>query len=37
MLREEPRLFFLHFWGVGSPEEIADGLKGALAKVATRP
>jgi hypothetical protein len=37
MLREEPRLFFLHFWGAGSPEEMADGLKGALAKVATRP
>jgi hypothetical protein len=37
MLREQPRLFFLHFWGVGSPEKIADGLKGALARVATRP
>lgn len=37
MLREEPRLFFLHFWGVGPPEKIAEGLKAALAKVATRP
>jgi hypothetical protein len=37
MLREEPRLFFLHFWGLGSPEKIGDGLKAALAKVATRP
>ena len=35
MLRETPRLFFLHFWGVGSPEEIGAGLKAALARVAT--
>jgi hypothetical protein len=37
MLRETPRLFFLHFWGVGSPETIGAGLKAALAKVATKP
>ncbi|MGE5278607.1 MAG: DUF1259 domain-containing protein [Acidobacteriota bacterium] len=37
MLREEPRLFFLHFWGIGPPEKIAEGLKEALSKVATRP
>jgi hypothetical protein len=37
MLREEPRLFFMHFWGVGSPEKIGEGLKAALAKVATKP
>lgn len=37
MLRETPRLFFLHFWGVGSPEKIGAGLKAALAKVATKP
>jgi hypothetical protein len=36
MLRETPRLFFLHFWGVGPPEKIAAGLKAALAKVATK-
>lgn len=36
MLREEPRLFFLHFWGVDSPEKIAEGLKAALAKVAAK-
>jgi len=35
MLRENPRLFFMHFWGVGSPEEIGAGLKAALARVAT--
>lgn len=32
MLRETPRLFFLHFWGLGAPKEIADGLRSALAK-----
>ena len=36
MLRENPRLFFMHFWGVGSPENIGAGLKAALAKIATR-
>jgi hypothetical protein len=36
MLRETPRLFFLHFWGVDSPERIAAGIKAALAKVATK-
>ena len=37
MLAETPRLFFLHFWGVGSPEQVAAGLGAALAKVHTRP
>ncbi len=37
MLRESPRHYFLHFWGVGSPEKIGGGLKAALAKVATKP
>jgi hypothetical protein len=37
MLREEPRLFFLHFWGLAAPERIAEGLKAALSRVATRP
>jgi hypothetical protein len=36
MLRETPRLFFMHFWGVGSPEKIGEGLKAALSKVATK-
>jgi uncharacterized protein DUF1259 len=36
MLRETPRLFFMHFWGVDSPEKIGEALKAALAKVATR-
>jgi hypothetical protein len=37
MLRDEPRLFFLHFWAVGPPDRIAEGLKAALERVATRP
>lgn len=36
MLRENPRLFFLHFWGVDTPAKIAEGIKAALAKVATK-
>ena len=30
MLYDEPRLFMLHFWGVGEPGKIAEGLKAAL-------
>ena len=37
MLAETPRLFFLHFWGVGTPEHIAGGLAAALAKVHAKP
>ncbi len=37
MLREEPRLFFLHFFGFARPEEIAGGLKAALSRMANRP
>ena len=37
MLRENPRLFFMHFWGVGPPDAIAGGLKAALSRIATRP
>jgi len=36
MLREAPRLFFMHFWAVGPPEKIGEGLKAALSKVATK-
>lgn len=36
MLRETPRLFFLHFWGTGSPEKIGGGIRAALAKIATK-
>ena len=33
MLNESPRLFFLHFWALGAPAEVAKGLKEALGKV----
>jgi Domain of Unknown Function (DUF1259) len=36
MLTEHPRLFFLHFWGVGSPEALGQGIKAALGRVATK-
>jgi hypothetical protein len=36
MLRETPRLFFMHFWAVDSPEKIGAGLKAALSKIATK-
>jgi len=34
MLRESPRLFFMHFWGLDDPARIGEGLKAALSKVA---
>ena len=33
MLRETPRLFFMHFWGVGAPRTIAEGIRNALGKM----
>ena len=36
MLTEEPRLFFMHFWAVGNPESVAEGIKAALSHVATK-
>lgn len=30
MVHEEPRIFFLHYWGVGPAEELARGLREAL-------
>jgi uncharacterized protein DUF1259 len=36
MLRESPRLFFMHFWGLDDPAKIAEGLKAALGKVAVQ-
>lgn len=30
MVHEEPRIFFLHYWGVGPAEKLAIGLKAAL-------
>jgi hypothetical protein len=36
MLTEQPRLFFMHFWSVGSPESVGAGIKAALSKVQTK-
>jgi hypothetical protein len=36
MLAEQPRLFFMHFWGVGSPESIGAGIAAALKHVAIK-
>jgi hypothetical protein len=30
MVHEEPRIFFLHYWGIGPAETLAKGLKAAL-------
>lgn len=30
MIHEQPRIFFLHYWGVGPTEKLAKGLKSAL-------
>ena len=32
MLKDEPRLFMMHFWAVGDAEKLATGLKAALDK-----
>ena len=31
MLDDEPRFFFLHYWGKGPAAELAQGLRAALA------
>ncbi len=36
MLTEQPRLFFMHFWGVGSPESLGSGIAAALKRVSTK-
>ena len=36
MLREQPRLFFMHFWGVGSPESVGAGIAAALKHVSIK-
>ena len=36
MLREMPRLFFMHFWALDDPARVAAGLKAALGKVAVQ-
>jgi hypothetical protein len=36
MLTEQPRLFFMHFWGVGSPESVGAGIAAALKHVSIK-
>ncbi|MGH7728070.1 MAG: DUF1259 domain-containing protein [Vulcanimicrobiaceae bacterium] len=36
MLYEHPRLLFVHYWKIGTPQDLADGLKATLAAVHTR-
>lgn len=36
MLNDEPRLFFMHFWGVGDATALARALSGAVQQTATR-
>jgi len=37
MLRESPRLFFMHFWVVDSPAKVGGALKAALEKMNVKP
>ena len=30
MIHEQPRIFFLHYWGIGNAEQLAKRLKAAL-------
>ena len=36
MLTEQPRLLFMQFWSVGSPESVGGGSKAALSRVAVK-
>ena len=36
MLTEEPRLFFMHFWAVGTPETVGAGIDAALKRDAVK-
>jgi hypothetical protein len=36
MLSEQPRLFFMHFWAVGSPDSVGAGIAAALKKISTK-
>jgi hypothetical protein len=36
MLTEQPRLFMMHFWAVGNPDSVAQGIKAALSHVAIK-
>jgi len=36
MLTEQPRLFFMHFWAVGTPESVGKGIAAALKRVTVK-
>jgi hypothetical protein len=36
MLTDNPRIFFLHFWGNDTPENLASGLKDAISKTKSK-
>ena len=36
MLTEQPRLFFMHFWAVGSTESVAAGIKVTFGHIAAK-
>ncbi|MEJ7912579.1 MAG: DUF1259 domain-containing protein [Chitinophagaceae bacterium] len=37
MVHERPRIFFLHYWGVGNAEQLAKGLRAALNQTGKKP
>lgn len=37
MISENPRIIFLHFWGIGNTEALAKGLRAALDKTEYKP
>jgi hypothetical protein len=36
MLSEQPRLFFMHFWAVGTPSTVAAGIAAALKQISVK-
>ena len=36
MVHEQPKIFFLHYWGVGNAEQLAKGFKTALSQTGKR-
>lgn len=37
MVHEQPRVFFLHYWGIGNAEQLAKGLRAALDQTGKKP
>jgi hypothetical protein len=37
MVHEKPRIFFLHYWGIGPVEKLAKGLRAALDQTGKKP